>query len=213
MSVYRRQIPLALFTIVTLLIVASYYMVYDPLDDLVAGVLKYGITISAFALTLGAINLLKIHTRNIQKKKGQWLFSAWTIVCIVVTAGIGILFGPNVPSYSWIYANLYVPMGATMYSIVAFYCVSAAYRGFRIKSGESAVLLVCAFFMILKNAPIGETIWPGFAIIGRWVNNYPQIIGYRAFWIGVGIGFIAVTVRMMLGKETAFLGGTEEEGN
>jgi len=67
--------------------------------------------------------------------------------------------------------------------------------------------------MILKNAPIGETIWPGFAIIGRWVNNYPQIIGYRAFWIGVGIGFIAVTVRMMLGKETAFLGGTEEEGN
>lgn len=211
MSVYRRQIPLAIFTIVTLLVVASYYMVYDPLDNLVAGVLKYGITISAFALTLGAINLLKIHMSKIRKKEGQWQFSAWTIACIAVTAGIGILVGPSATSYSWIYANLYVPMGATMYSIVAFYCVSAAYRAFRIKSGESAVLLICAFFMILKNAPIGETIWPGFRVIGAWVNNYPQIIGYRAFWIGVGIGFIAVTVRMMLGKETAFLGDTEEE--
>lgn len=211
MSVYRKQLPLTVFTIVTLLIVASYYMVYDPLDDLVAGILKYGITISAFALTLGAINLLKIHISHIQKKKGQWLFSAWTIVCLAVTALIGIVLGPSAPIYSWIYANLYVPMGATMYSIIAFYCVSAAYRAFRIKTAESVVLLVCAFFMILKNAPIGETIWPGFKVIGTWVNNYPQIIGYRAFWIGVGIGFIAVTVRMMLGKETAFLGGMEEE--
>jgi len=132
------------------------------------------------------------------------------LIIMALTAGLGIFYGQSQPWYNWIFVNINVPMGATMYAIIAFYCMSAAYRAFRARSKESFLFLIAALFMLVWNAPLGGAIWPGFKSIGDWINNYPQITGYRAFWIGVGISFVALTFRMILGKETAFLGKESE---
>lgn len=208
---YKRKIPLAIFTILCLFLIFNYYLGTPATDRIQSDILKYGITISAFALVLGTYNIVKIHVGAIRKRSVYyWPLSAWMLVTMVFTAGIGIIYGQSHPWYNWIYTNLQVPMGATMYAVIAFYCMSAAYRAFRARTKESVIFLLPAIFMLMWNAPIGEAIWPGFKTIGDWINNYPQITGYRAFWIGVGIAFITLTLRMMLGKETAFLGKESE---
>jgi ABC-type antimicrobial peptide transport system permease subunit len=100
-------------------------------------------------------------------------------------------------------------MISTLYSLVAFYIVGAAYRSFQARNMEAALLLIAAIFVMLKNAPIGEMIWMGFPDIGRWLMNVPNTAAFRGIMIGTAIGAIGLGLRILLGKERAFLGGVE----
>ena len=97
-----------------------------------------------------------------------------------------------------------------MYATTGFYIFSSAYRAFRARNLDAALLLIAGCLVVLTNAPIGEVVWKGIPVIGTWIMENGQVPAYRIFTMTAGFGLLAYGFRVILGKERGFYGGVEE---
>jgi hypothetical protein len=110
------------------------------------------------------------------------------------------------PTYTYWFSNLYVPLDATIFSMLAFYIASAAYRAFRVRTAEATVLLVSAVLVMMGRAPIGPAVWKEFTPITSWIMAVPNTAGMRGIIIGVALGVLSMGIRVLLGRERGYLG-------
>jgi hypothetical protein len=113
--------------------------------------------------------------------------------------------------YDWLFNNLQIPMMATMFSTLAFYIASAAYRAFRARSAEATILLITAVMVMLWRVPMGEwflNLFPG--DIPTFLNTYimggANMAVQRGIIIGAALGASAMSLRIILGIERTYMG-------
>jgi hypothetical protein len=99
----------------------------------------------------------------------------------------------------WLYDFIFVPMQATMFSLLAFYIASAAYRAFRARTVEATVLLATAI--------VGEAIWHKFPQLTDWILSIPSMAAQRGVMMGIGLGMISTSLRIIFGIERTYMGG------
>ena len=175
--------------------------------------------VSAVAIGLGAINLFQIHGKRVIKKHPNAFFSYVFFFGFFLMLILGLLnrHHPNSINknlYDLVFTGGYQNLDATMFSIIAFYITSAAYRAFRIKSVEATLLLMTALIVMLGQISLGQwlTDWlpaqgHGFAgnfrfeVIRDWILNKANTPAVRAINFGLGIGSLAVALRIWLGLE------------
>jgi len=211
----RIEIPIAITIICTLLQIIPFYIEVKPLETFSDTFRSWMILVATCALFLGAASLALLHSKKIQRRSLGWQYSILTLVSMVVImlAGLPIPeigLGVDNPVFDFLFKNILTPLGATMYSIIAFFITSAAYRSFRARSNEATVVLVAGILMICYNAPLMTSIWPGFTPIGDWIFSIPNMATMRAVIIGAALGAIALAMRVLLGIERGYLRGGEE---
>ena len=107
-----------------------------------------------------------------------------------------------------------IPMQATMFSLLAFYISSAAYRSFRAPSLEATLLLLTAVVVMIGRIPLSETIrtaapwteWIDFQVWNQWILDIPNMATKRAIRFGVGMGMVATSLKIIFGIERSWLG-------
>lgn len=191
------------------------------MEDLSNTLSKWYSIISAFAIWLGSMNLLKIAIEKISKRKKDWIFSAVTIASFFLILIIGLFFSggrqyiEQGSGFDWLYRNIYSPLSATMFALLAFFVASAAYRAFRARNAQATVLLLAAFIIMAGRTPFGDWISQMlFLPEGWWISNLTNVImnyfnvaGQRAIMIGISLGVISTSLRIILGIERSHLGG------
>ncbi|MEW6524035.1 MAG: hypothetical protein AB1445_10805 [Bacillota bacterium] len=200
-----------LLTFIAGSIVLFNFFVKMPLAESLAGeMLRWDIIVKAFATALGAANLLRIHSRKVQGKDQRTkLLSATLLISMAIYTAIGILKGHQSDLYQFYFRNLFTPLSATMFSLNAFFIASAAFRAFRVRSAQAAVLLVTAFIVMLGNTGIGEAIGKFVPSSKDWVMAVINTAGARGILIGSSLGAIAISIRVLTGLERGHLGGVE----
>jgi hypothetical protein len=98
-----------------------------------------------------------------------------------------------------------IPIQSTMFSILAFFIASAAYRAFRARSILASVLLLAALVLMLRLIPLGP-ITGFFSDLSSWILLTPNLAAKRAILIGVGLGMVATALKVVLGIERNYLG-------
>jgi hypothetical protein len=107
----------------------------------------------------------------------------------------------------WIYTAIQWPAGATQYSLLGFFICSAAYRTFRAKTVEAAVLLVAALIVMLGQVPIAALIWKQIPVASGWLIDVPNMAVKRAIMFGICVGSVGTSLRVMFGIERSYMGG------
>ncbi len=179
--------------------------------------------LAVFAFILGGASLLRSHLARVLQRRPDWPYSVVTLVSFlaVLAIGLGKLGGPpglqgevTAPD-AWlmvVFTALYEPLMATLFSLLAFFVASAAYRAFRLRSTEATVLLVAAFVVLLGRTPLGT--WLSGLVpaplaflridaLSLWIMSVPNVAGQRAVLIGIAVGVAALTLRVLAGRADA----------
>ena len=206
----KRRIPLMIVLILGLLFVAHVFIPSKLSSDYLDWYMKWMKVIGPFAIVLGVFSLVLVHYNKIKRKAPNWGYSLVTLGALVVTTSVGFLWGIQEGTpYMWIFKNFNVPLGATMFSLLAFYIASAAYKAFRARSIEATVLLVAAIIVMLGRVSIGQAITHWIPDITEWILNVPNLAAKRGIALGVGLGMTATSLKIMLGIERSYLGGRD----
>jgi len=212
----RIEIPIIITIVCTLLQVVPYFVNVPPIETASDTFRSWMVLVATCSTLIGAITLTMGHSKTIQRQGKGWYFSVLTIVFMLAM----ILTGLPIPEvglgeknlvYDFCFKNILTPLGATMYSIIAFFLTAAAYRSFRARSLEATIVLIAGCLMICYNAPLMTVAWPGFTPIGDWIFSVPNMATMRAVIIGSALGAIALAVRALLGMERGYLRGGGEE--
>jgi len=204
----KREIPLVMVTVLGIIMVLDYYVTIPAINAMASTFQEWTAIVFGFAMCLGAVSLFRYNLKMlIQKTPGKWWFALCTISAFSITLISG-LIGPWTTHwvFSWMYNYTYVPPAGTLYGMLSFYILSAGYRAVKVRNIESAAFAICAWFMIMKNAPIAQTIWIGFFNIGDWISKIPSAAGWRAFYIGAAIGTVALGIRTFIWRERGLVG-------
>ncbi|MFQ6008733.1 MAG: hypothetical protein ACE5K8_07265 [Candidatus Zixiibacteriota bacterium] len=220
----RRTVPLVITAVVGLLLIVAVFM--PPVEDMKTHFNIWFDIIAVFAFFLGGGNLLRVHINRLRRRRKDWGFSIVTITGFLVMLFVGLFKIGNPGDISTavdtpgslfytIFVNVNLPLQSTMYSLLAFFVASASYRAFRAKNREATLLLLAAFVILLGRTPFGTMItgWipdsfsllqiPNLAI---WIMNSPNLAGQRAIMIGIALGVISMSLRLILGLERSYLG-------
>ena len=215
----KRRVPLLLTAFVGITYVVQFFVPHRPFSGLQNLLTDWVQIIAAFALILGALNLIKVSGDRIYRKERDWPYSILIIASFVVTAVAGFFFSggarfqdPGTP-FDWLYQYVYNPLSATMFAMLAFFVASASYRAFRARNREATLLLVAGILVMLGRVPIGDVL-TGFLPEGHrlsnlsdWIMSVPNIAGQRAIMIGIALGIVSTSLRLILGIERSHLGG------
>jgi len=209
--VFRRQIPLAITFVVGVYMILEYFVSLPmPMRDWGRYITNFGVVVLAFALGVGAIVTLTTHYRRIQRRTaGEWQYSIVLIATFVLFLTIGLALTTKHPGWDWLYQSVMLPLYATTYSMWVFYMASGAYRSFRARSLEAAVLLTSGCIVMLGNVPIGEMMWDMFPLIRDWIMAVPNMGANRGIIMGAALGAIILGLRVLIGRETGYLGSRE----
>ena len=200
-NILRNKLPLGIISVILILIFAEYFLaVPKPVSDFVSGMQKWIVILAAFALVLGALNIVKVHLPKITKLKiiSDRFLSLWLLVIMVITIVIGLALNTTSSQYSFIFTSILSPISTAVWSIMAFYYCGAVIRTFRARSLEAFVLVISTFLVVSKNAPAVTPIIPWYESLGQWIMDVPGVSAMRGMIIGVGIGVVFVGVRMLL---------------
>ena len=138
----KRQIPLMIVIILGFLFVGHTFIPHKYSIDFYDWFISWTKAISPFAVALGVMSLWMVHGTKVTRKAPNWQYSLVTLVALVFTAFAGFMWGTNEGTpFMWLFKNVQLPMSATMFSLLAFYISSAAYKAFRARSPEATVLL------------------------------------------------------------------------
>jgi hypothetical protein len=122
-------------------------------------------------------------------------------------------------AFWWIYEFILQPLMATMFAMLAFYVASAAFRAFRAKNIEAALLLGTAFIVLLGRTFVGVwlTSWIPDALSALRLDELTVYImsifntaAQRAIMIGIALGIAATSLKILLGIDRSYLGGGDE---
>jgi hypothetical protein len=215
----KRRIPLLLTGFVGVTYVAQFFVPHRPFSGMQDLLTDWVQIIAAFAIWLGALNLMKVSGDSVYKREKGWPYAGVIIVCFLATAVVGFFFSGGTrfqdsgTPFNWIYQNVYNPLSATMFAMLAFYVASASYRAFRARNREATLLLLAGFLVMLGRVPVGDTLThflpEGYRLsnVADWIMNVPNKAGQRAIMIGIALGTVSTSLRLILGIEKSHLGG------
>ncbi len=216
MTFFRRQAPLLVTLVTGLVFAAQYYVPHPASERLLTSVTKWMQIIGGFALVLGVTSLFHLHAVRIRRKEPGWGYSLILYAGLLGTIAVGLWANGKetvdgaATAFGWIYTYMLVPLQGTMFAILAFFIASAAYRSFRARSREAAVLLVAAIIVMMGRVPLGEYLLPASGDVSQWILNVLNASVRRAILIGVSLGAVALSFKIIFGVERSYLGGGKE---
>lgn len=230
MNWYRVLVPSLITGAVGLSLVIAIFVPAEPFATLDENFSTYFDIVAAFAFILGGGNLLRINLLKVQREKGgDRFFAAVTLagfLFVLITGALKLrtdftidpASGHASPGtwFKFMADAAFNPLTAAMFSLLGFFVASASYRAFRARTKEATLLLGAAFIILLGRTPFGHAMtawlpdgiaWLRVENLSSWIMSVPNLAGQRAILIGIALGIISTSLKLILGLERSHLSG------
>ncbi|HNW25059.1 MAG TPA: hypothetical protein PLE33_01425 [Candidatus Cloacimonas sp.] len=229
----KYKVPLFFAFVCGILVVISEFIPHRPFNMLITTLQDWFIIISGFAILLGQISLFQSNIKKIKNKNPDWPFYLAGLISFTIMLIVGLLWGTKeytgilghgetiqlkmgMKPFDYLFENAFMPLSATMFSLLAFFIASAAYRAFIIRSFESNLLMITAVIVMLGRTSFGGmlTSWLPEGLkflhlpnLSDFIMQFPNSAAQRAILISAALGIIGSSLRIILGIERSYLGG------
>ncbi|MEA3297777.1 MAG: hypothetical protein U9R56_07930 [candidate division Zixibacteria bacterium] len=186
---------------------AQYFSQHSVARWINQAVLEYWQIIFAFTLMVGVISFIQNNLNQAARgmDRPYRIISLLGLLAMPILALIwGIKAGTP---FMWMFENVQAPMQSTVFALLAFFVASASFRGFRARSLPATVLLVAAVLMLLSRSAMGGLFSDWLPGVADWIRNYPSMSARRAILVGIGLGSLTTSLRVIVGIERTWLGG------
>lgn len=188
------------------LVVFLSYLV-PGMDAIQEPLVDWAVIVGTMALVfLGGLNVLAVHWDKIRHLEKGWIYSLFLWLGFGVMLVTGFLEGPDGELISLIFKHVQFPLQATIFSLLAFFVATAAYRAFRLRSLEALAFLLVAVVVLLGQIPgwgldaLRETLpWAR-----EWILSVMSLGGARGILLGVALGTIVVGLRLLMGIDRPY---------
>ena len=206
-SLLSRQLPVAVAFLAGLVMVVAFFSGSSPTSWLSQQQLRWVTIVAGFALLLGVVSITRVSVDQIKKRSKHWPYKVVLLFFLTISTLFAIFQGTEQGTvYDWLFQNMNAPMMSTMFSLLAFFIASAAYRAFRARTLEATILLITAAIVMLGRVPLGRIIFSYLPQVTDWIMNYPNLSVQRGIIIGAALGAASMSLRIILGIERTYLG-------
>jgi hypothetical protein len=160
-----------------------------------------------FALLVGLGNLMRVHIGRVIRREEGWYYSLILVGSALTVLALGLIGGsPGTETVAWVFHWIYQPLGAAVFSLLAFFLTTALFRAITVRTREAVVLLLVAAVVVLGQAPFSAAAPLDVLVsIKDWILDYPALAGIRAIILGVAFGAIGISLRILLGLDRPYL--------
>ena len=203
----KTQLPVAVAFLSGFIMVLAFFIPEKNLENLSQNFLTFVTIVGGFTLLLGIVNILQANLGVVRKREKEWGFKLLLISTLAVMAFSSFIWGTREGTvYHWMFQNMQAPMMSTMFSLLAFFIASAAYRAFRARTKEATILLITSVIVMLGRIPLGQFVWGKLPVYTDWIMAYPNLAVQRGIIIGAALGAAAMSLRIILGIERTYMG-------
>jgi hypothetical protein len=201
----RNKIPVAIMIVLTVfLFIVYFFAVPKAVSEVAIELVNWTVVLAAFAWGLGALSMAQLHIKRIREREpGQWYYSIWLIFVMIVMAVVGITQGIKSYWLQWLYRSLVLQPSSTLYSVMAFALIYAAYISFRLNKVETAYMVLIWLISAWGTMPMGESLIPVVMPLKKWIEVVPNTAGNRGFLIAMTLSYIAISFRTIVGRSRA----------
>ena len=203
----NRQIPLIVCFSFGLIMFLQYFSNHPLARSLNLAILDYWQIIFAFTLIIGVVSYIKVNMTKISRGIDRPYLIVGLLGMLSMPV-LAIIWGIKADSpFMWMFENVQAPMASTVFALLAFFVASASFRGFRARSIPATILLVSALIILLSRSNLPIPLAEQLSDFADWIRNYPSMSARRAILIGIGLGSLTTSLRVILGIERTWLGG------
>ena len=213
----KNLVPVVLTAIVGILLILSFFVPLGIIASPAQILQDWAIVIVASGYVLGTANVYRVNGEGAIKRQKDWAYKWVLLLSMTAMMIVGFFLSGNTrfldegSPFKWAYDYLYSPMQSTMFSLLAFFIASAAFRAFRIRTIDAALLAIAALIVMVGRVPIGNLITSGLPEAwqlptwANWLLEWPQNAAKRGIAIGAGLGVMATGLRIILGIERSHM--------
>ena len=228
----KRTLPLIIVFIIGMIVICSEFIPHRPFSKINETLESWFMIISAFAMLLGQISLVQVNSSKIKHRDENWQYNLAGMISFFLMLFVGFMWGmENAPGlaghgegikaflgmkpFDYLFEHVYINLSATMFSLLAFFIASAAYRAFIIRSFESNLLMITAVIVVLGRSSFGAMIthrlpeslqFLHLPKLTDFIMEFPNSAAQRAIMISAALGIIGSSLRIILGIERSYMG-------
>lgn len=200
------RLPFVVVAVLGVFMIVQYYIPHHIVQAPKSLLLQWKQPLNGFIILLAILGIATAHIRKVYKQQKRWGYSVITLASMAAMIFVGFVFGVQDGTvFSDWFKYLISPIEATMFSLLAFFVASAAFRAFRARSASATVLLVSAAIVMLALIPVVSQNIPLVSDVSAFIFKYPNTAAKRAILIGVSLGAISVALKTIFGIDKTLL--------
>jgi hypothetical protein len=200
------RIVTAVLAIASGLIVLLGYFFPEQLSGLRDLLVDWAIIIAGMAVLVGVANLVFVQMEKVRSRDKNGLYGALLVISLIITFGLGLVFGPEHSSMRTVVNAIIIPVEASLLAILAVTLVYASIRLLRRRTDMISVLFLISavlFLLALMPTPFGP--FPLDQLITFFVGMFSRG-GARGLLIGVALGTLLTGLRVLFGIDRPYGG-------
>jgi len=206
-----KQVNLAILVASFMIGFVPYFIKIPQIYEFTVSLTNVASVVGQFTIVIALYSQYRRSLKFIREKRKGWVYNIYLLALMSLMVLMGFTLGEHSASYMWLVNSIVAPCSSVVYGILAFYMFSAGARAFRARSLKASLLLVAGVIVLLYQAPLTGAVFPGISPYAVFLTGTVGMSLSRMFAIAIITGAIMLNVRMLTGRELAFLGFAREE--
>jgi len=191
-----------------LIVLLGYFYPLEALTQLRIMLTDWAVIIAAMAVLVGIANLIFVHMDKIRKREKNSMYGVLLVLSLIVTFGLGLVFGPNNQIVQLAVNAVIVPVEGSLMAILAVTLVYSSIRLFRRRADAMTVIFLFVavlFLFAVMPTPFGP-------LLGGFNDYILQFLGMfsrggaRGLLIGIALGTLLTSLRVLFGIDRPYGG-------